>query len=85
MTTKRADELQLGDVIDWRGQPATVVEVWTSPEQADKGIPEPVGCVIEFTNDGGAGEQVRCRLVWPESDAVTLEDDLVARPLTIWE
>ena len=62
----RGDEVTVGDVIDYRGATATVVEAWT--DQQDAPIRKaPVGCIIEWTDENGTPQ--RTRLVWPELTA----------------
>lgn len=81
--------------INWRGHPAEVVRCWSRAADADDGFLEPVGAVIQWTE---AGQQHRCRLVWPDTGvlaeappedreaivAAALEAALEAAPVTLW-
>jgi len=61
----RGDTLEIGQVIDWRGHPATVLEAWQT--QDDAPIKKaPVGAIIEWEENG---EICRCRIVWPDLTA----------------
>lgn len=65
----RADEISVGQVIDYRGSPATVIRAWKNGEGAAKGITEPVGVEIEWECADIPGIVQRTRLVWPELTA----------------
>ena len=89
----RGDELTVGQVIDWRGFPATVVEAWAHQDESeiDKA---PVGAIIEWTENGQVN---RCRIWWPdltfeersklndEAVEALLPTDLAEVQVTVWE
>lgn len=60
--TKRADTIQRGDIIDYRGHRAYVID--TQDTAAPDGIRYPVWFVIEWTDEQGHDHLTR--LVWPE-------------------
>lgn len=86
----RADELSVGMVVDYRGQPAAVVECWINGKCKDRGF-GPVGCVLELES---SGETLHVRLEWParedwrqetpEEYAARLLDELELIQLDLW-
>lgn len=82
-------ELEFGMVINYRGFPAQVIDVWTSQEDASGGFRNPVGAVIEWDDEQGRVQ--RCRLLWDgprdEEGNLTgpLEVDGLNGPLELWE
>ena len=62
-------ELTPGVVINYRWQPATVIECWTRAEDVRDGFAQPIGAVIEWQE----GDTLRrCRLLW-DSDTATAD------------
>lgn len=58
-------EIEQGAVISYRGNRATVALVWKSDaDPRAKGIRDPMGMEIEWTDEEGRPQ--RTRLVWPE-------------------
>ena len=67
--TFRATDTRVGMVIDWRGQRATVVDVWATPEASPVGPLFPVGIELEVEQATGP---VRFRAVWPDLTAAEI-------------
>jgi hypothetical protein len=98
MRTISADQLLVGDVIDFRGHPARVIAAWN--DQRNSPIRKaPIGCEIEWVDNDSPDPEThqpnRTRLVWPDLTAderrsltpaeiaALLAADLAARPLTV--
>ena len=73
----RGDQVNAGDVVEYRGQPVEVVYAWRPGYNAPAGgFDEPVGVELKLA------EGLVIRAVWPPmGSGLELEESLVAYPI----